>query len=80
MADSSCRLEFLMSSLPPQAGMKASEDEMKRRAEERREDEEEIRNQEEQLMLQGPSIHECCQSGDLVRVKKLIQHSPDVIR
>lgn len=38
-----------------------------------------MKEEEERLMLQGPSIHECCQTGDLTRVKKLINYSHDVI-
>lgn len=60
------------------AGLKAKEDEMKRQEDER-EDEEYKKLEEERLLLQGPSIHECCRSGDLSRAKKLINHSPSII-
>ncbi|PIK57589.1 hypothetical protein BSL78_05497 [Apostichopus japonicus] len=61
------------------AGLKAREDEIRRQEDERREEEEYMKEEEERLMLQGPSIHECCQTGDLTRVKKLINYSHDVI-
>ena len=56
-----------------QAKAKEREEEERRKKEE----EDERQRQAEERLLQGPSVHECCKTGNLERIKLLVQHNAE---
>lgn len=61
---------ILCLTLTLQSGLLAAEEEKKKRKE--------SEDEEERRILRGPTIHEASISGNLVRLKELLQHFPEM--